>query len=112
MHEISGVPGAELLQQIGSVEIDGTGVMPSVRAAPLLEAPLTIGASSLGSLGVNIWCPGAVSTGYSGRHLASFLLGLLEFGSLQKLPIALPSHDGALMRTRRIEHVDGPACLQ
>jgi len=24
MHEISGVPGAELLQQIGSVEIDGT----------------------------------------------------------------------------------------
>ena len=42
MHEISGVPGAELLQQIGSVEIDGTGVMPSVRAAPLLEAPLTI----------------------------------------------------------------------
>jgi hypothetical protein len=42
MHEISGVPGAELFQQIGSMKIDGRGLMPSVRPASLLEAPRMI----------------------------------------------------------------------
>jgi hypothetical protein len=42
MHEISGVPGVELFQQIGSMETIVRGLMPSVRAASLLEEPRMI----------------------------------------------------------------------
>jgi len=41
-----------------------------------------------------------------------FPFGLFQLGSFDKFPIAVAQRDGALMRARHINHVDGSALLQ